>query len=223
MPLATPSRGIEELVDETSGREVVEAPPVVDRFVELREKYEQFLVGDAVEWILENIHDVLLPSDINLFLQQTREYEDNSGYHLHTGDFISKLIHNSYDAGHSDFELDVRSLKPIDSLSFGVSWTKERMVKVIITGQVGRWFGYGAQYSTFTLGETGDRCGALAYNSTFTIGKAGVLCGHDARHSIFKTHSKSQYERFKSSIEQKIGNTIYLLSSDGSILNGGPW
>ena len=296
MSLTTPSGGIEELVDETSGKEIVLTPPLVDRFADLTKKYEQSLgLGAREVWARNYVHDVLLPSNINLFLQQTREYEHHPKYQIHTGYFISQLIQNSYNAENNDFELDMNSLKVMNNVVSNVSGTKERMVRVVITGEigdecgyqvqhstltiekVGRGFGQNAQSSIFTIGEAGDRCGAWAKHSTFTIGKAGGDCGHfatrstftieeagyicgqgahrstftigeagyrcgylaehstfiiekagdlcgrEAKNSTFKTHNPLQYEQFKEFAPQDTGNTIYLLSRNGSMLKGGEW
>ena len=184
MPLATPSGGIEELVDETSGREVVLTPQLVDRFEELTKKYEYFLVVDEEEWSMNNVQDILLPCDINLFLQTTRCYENHINYHL-TGFFISQLLQNSYKAGNNEFELDMASLNIIHNLASDLSGTEERMIRVVITGEAGDLCGYKAQYSTFTVEKAGDWCGEHAEHSIFTIGKVGNWCGSKAQHSTF--------------------------------------
>ena len=242
MPLATPSTGLEELVDVNSGKEIVATHPVVDQFAVLRGKYEPFLdFGDRREWLKNKIQEVLLPPNINLFLQQTREYEDHPNYQSFTGLFISQLIQNSYNAGNNNFELDVNTLKPVDNLAREVSGTKERMVRVVIKGEVGDLCGYQAQHvtftiekagdwcgnsvrhSTFTIKEAGKYCGQYSQHSTFTIEEAGNGCGFAAKNSTFKTHDSLQYERFKKSVSQDRSNELYLLAVDGSILNGGKW
>ena len=207
MSLTTPSGGIEELVDATSGKEIVVTSLLIDQFAELAKKYKKYLIiqNDLEQWVKDHVKEVLLPSDINLFLQQTREYENHESYEWNTGFFISQLIQNSHHAENTNFELDVNALKPIDNLASYVSGTEERMVKVIITGQAGHWCGCSAQYSTFTIERAGDGC------------------GFRAQHSTFNTHNPLQYERFKKPVLQYNGNTLYLLSSDGSILKGGPW
>ena len=260
MALATPSGELEELVDESSGKEIVATPVVVDRFEDLMKKYEQGLDFGAREvWTKNNVHDVFLPSDINLFLQQTREYEDHVNYSENTGFFISQLIQNSYTAGHTDFELDVNSLKPIDYFTSNISGTKERRASIVIKGETGdacgsnahhstfiikkagHWCGWESKYSTFTIEKAGHKCGIHAENSTFTIGEAGDQCGYgvkhstftiegaeywcgsEAHHSTFKTHNPEQYEKFKVYISQNKENKLYLLSPNGSILQGGSW
>ena len=188
MPLAQPSGGIEELVDADSGREIVVAPAVVNRFAELRKKYEEFLILTGTEWkewLGNHVPEVVLPCDISLFLQSTHDYENHTNYQKHTGLFISQLIKNSYNAGNSDFELDMNALKPIHYLAIEVSGTKEQMVRVVITGEVGSQCGWNAQHSTFTIEKAGYLCGKFAQHSTFTIEKVANGCGWLARHSIF--------------------------------------
>ena len=238
MPLAKSSRGIEELVDENSGKEVVATPVVVNRFEDLMKEYEQYF-NDT--FLRQNVEEVLLPCDLNLFLQQTRNYENNPHYQTNTGLFISQLIQNSYDAGNNEFVLDVHFLKPINFLAYNVSGTEERKVRAVVKGEVGNFCMKNAQHSIFTIGTAGNWCGEDATYSTFTIEKAGVRCGRRAQHSIFtieetgdwcgehahhsnfKTHNQQQYEQFKEYVSRSQDNTLYLLSSTGSILKGGPW
>ena len=184
------SVGLEELVDADSGREVVVAPAVVNRFADLTKKYEPFLVipletYNWENWLRNHVQEILLPHDINLFLQQTRDYENNADYNHNTGQFISQLLQNSYHAGNSDFELDMNLLKPINYFASRLSGTEERMVRVVIKGEVGDRCGRNAQYSAFTIGEAGKYCGFLAENSTFTVQEAGYRCGSNAQYSTF--------------------------------------
>ena len=226
MGLVGPSGDISELVDETSGKEIVIAPVVVDQFQDLRKKYEQFLILTGTEWkewLRNNVKEVVLPCDINLFLKSTSEFENHASYGSDTGHFISQLIQNSYKAGNNEFELDVNSLKTMDSLASNISGTEERMVRVVVTGETGTFCGWKATYSTFTVEKAGNCYGYGSKHSTFTIEKAGKVCGFGAYYSTFKTHNPNQYERFKEYTSQNSGNKLYLLSPDGSILKGGPW
>ena len=186
MSLAKPSTGLEELVDATSGREIVEAPVVVNRFQSLTKKYELLL---SMEWrnelLREYVTEVLSPCDINIFLQQTRDYEDHTNYRRNTGLFISQLISNSHYAGNNEFELDMNSLKPINGLVSNVSGTEKRMVRVVITGEVGYQCGQSTQHSALTIREAGDWCGRLAKQCTFTTKEVGNNCGINAQHSTF--------------------------------------
>ena len=188
MALAQPSGGLEELVDVNSGRELVATPVLVDKYADLKKKYELFLgLGGFVEgkWEKNRVQTVLLPSHINVFLQQTREYENHKNYGWNTGHFISQLIQNSYNTGNNDFELDVNLLKPIDYLASNISGTKERMVRIIVKGDVGNLCGYNVQYSTFTIKKAGEGCGLGTQHSTFTIGEAGNNCGGGVQYSTF--------------------------------------
>ena len=241
MPLAQPSGGLEELVDETSGKEIVATPVVINRFEELTKKYEQYLnEADANQTTLQ-IPSVLTPTECNTFLQSTNNYENHARYQGRTGLFVSKLIQCSYDAGYNDFKLDMNTLKSVDYLAYEISGTKKRMLKVVIKGEVeyncgygakhstltiekaGDGCGHGAQYSTFIIEEVGDACGYGVQYSTFTIGKAEGWCGIGAEHSIFKTYNREQYRQFKKFVDRRSANSVYLLSPNGSILKGGKW
>ena len=225
MPLATPSGGLEELVDASSGRDVMFIPPVVDRFEDLTKKYEHFLVDKYVsqEWLKDNVTEALLPSDINLFLQSNHEYENDASYNYDTGFFISQLIQNSYTAGNNDFEFDMSLLKPVNFIASHIFGMKKQMIRVVIAGEVGNECGYGAGYSTYTIQKASNRCGQFAEHSTFTIEEVGDECGWGSKHSTFQTHNSEQYDKFQGSVSPSEGNTIYLLAPDGSILKGGKW
>ena len=225
MPLTKSSEGLEELVDESSGKEIVIAPVIVDRLDSLMKKYEQFLgLGYGGRGLVQkHMQDVVLPCDINIFLQSTLHYETHENYEQNTGLFISQLIKNSYEAGNNGFELDMNSLKPINFLVSEVYGTKERMVIVVVKGEAGNYCGCSSQYSTFTIEKAGYGCGHSAQHSTFTVEEAGYLCWYGARNSTFNTHNPEQYERFKKSVHPSKDNKLYLLSPNGSILEGGAW
>ena len=174
MPLATPSGGIEELVDENSGKEIVTVPPVVSRFTDLTKMYEDFLHSEFGEE-LENVVDVLTPFDINEFLQSTVSFEDLDGYASSTGWFVSCLMRNSYAAGHSQFTLDLRAIKPINSLGVSIKATESKKVYVTV------------------LGEAGDNCGSSCKNAVFNVDVVGTYLGNKAHNSLFVVTSANEY------------------------------
>ena len=188
MPLTTLSGGLEELIDESSGREIVTTPVVINRFEELTKKYEKFLGIEYARrvWAQGHVQDVVLPGDISLFLQSTHEFENHTNYNDNTGPFISQLIQNSYNAGNNDFEFGMNLSKQVDYFASSVSGAKERTVRVVITGEVGNCCESRVQHSTFTIEKVGNQCGQYAEHSIFTIGKAGNACGFNAKHSTFR-------------------------------------
>ena len=219
MPIATPSGGLEELVDETSGKEIVATPAIVDRFADLKKKYEQYLIiqEDLGQWVRNYLKEIVLPCDINLFLQTTQDYEHYPNYQKYTGIFISQLIQNSYDAGNSDFELDMNLLKPINYLASRLSGTEERMVRVVIKGEIGSWCGIRTRYSIFTIEKASDYCGYEAQHSIFTIEKAGKSCGKDTIYSIFKSTDKELIKDILKNIARFKNNKVYHIQPDGTL------
>ena len=229
MSLATPSAGLEELVNETSGREIVATSLLVDKYADLKKKYDYFFDdnNDMEKWSKEYVQEILLPCDINTFLQTTRYCEEHTDYSF-TGFFISQLIKNSYNAGNNDFKIDVNDLRLVDFLAYEISGTEEQKVRVAIKGRAWDWCGQyaqnctfiiekagdecgqSAQYSTFTIGEAENWCGKYAKNSTFIIEKAGHECGSKAQHSTFTIEKAgnwcgqdAQYSTFKTNNQQQ--------------------
>ena len=186
MPLTTPMK-LEELVDETSGKEIVATPVVVDKFAMLREKYAILMNEpdyNVRQELLLDMNDVFTPFDINSFLQTTSEFEGYKGYLYLTGSFITKLVQVSYNAGYNQFVLDVNNLRPIGGIGFKLKGTSDQKVEVTIKGTSG----YGASFienAIFTADEVGDRFGSNSTNSMFTALVAGNECAQEMKNSQF--------------------------------------
>ena len=171
-------KGIEGLFEGfTAGKPEEEKPIEVaeGRFQELREKYEKFLDAKITPWNdmddeRRKITDLLMPEDINKFLQITIQYEQHRQYCWRTGYFISRLVQNSYTAGHNEFILDTTALKEIDYLGSRLEGTKERPIELTIKGNAGSNFGFWSKDATFNIiGNARDYCGWGVENSTFKI------------------------------------------------------
>ncbi len=84
----------------------------------------------------DDIVDVLTPEQINRFLQMTVQCERYEQYAELTGSFVSRLLQNSYNAGHNNFTLDTRKICPIFGLGSFVYGTPERPLILNITGNL---------------------------------------------------------------------------------------
>ncbi len=131
---------------------------------------------------------VLRPEDIGIFLQFLTRFEERNDYNPEfAGKLVSRLIQNSYEAGHNNFLLNTstltRRLKKLGS----VSGTKERPLILQVTGESGAEFGWSAKFANFKIiGNTDGGSGMYAKNSAFHIeGTAGALLGANATDSTF--------------------------------------
>ena len=188
MPLAKPSSGIEELVDETSGKEIIVTPPLINRFEELTKKYEDMVLPTTdLENKMSDFKYILNPTDINLFLQSTTQYEHrvNQGrYEVITGSFVSRLIQCSYNEGYNGFTLDLTNLIPM-GVGRKLKGTQERPLEMNITGKAGDFCGSQVEYGNFIIKEAANWCGMHSKHSRFEIKKSGFQCGVNSQNSIF--------------------------------------
>ena len=190
MPLAKPSRGIEELVDVNSGREIIATPVVVDRFEDLMKKYDAFLsipitFQETIREYMSTVNDVLTPSEIDSFLHHTTLREEHGRYTELTGYFVSRLIQCSYDTGNRVFYVDTHSLKLFHDMGARVVGNIDRKLELTIHGEIGDMCGENTQNANIVVGTTGNFLGSHAYNSTFKGRTAGDKCGFKTKNCTF--------------------------------------
>ncbi|MFH1065430.1 MAG: hypothetical protein V1734_02915 [Nanoarchaeota archaeon] len=142
---------------------------------------------------------ILTPEQINIFLQATNARHNSQNYSFNTGLLISKLMQDSYNAGHSEFRLDTVSLdKQADNIGYGISGTGKRPIQIIITGTagislcthakhvtvyakaIGDWCGMNAQDITVIAEKVGFGCGDHSLCTTVYADKVGIYCGFDS-------------------------------------------
>ena len=156
----------------------------------LLKKYEEVLELDYLEFAeaVNSIDQILEPEEINAFLQATIVFEDSKDYILNTGEFISKLIQNSYDKGYNNFILNTKSLIEIHSIGDKLEGAEKKPIEVTIEGNTKNLCGYRSKNAIFNIkGNTGEWCGEESKNSIFNIeGNAGGNCGKYSTNSTFK-------------------------------------
>ena len=177
-------------------------------------RYEEAVLGDS-DNVLEvvsslrrhNIKDVLMPEELNEFLQATKRFAEHDHYNI-TGLFMSQLIQNSYDAGNTEFTLDVKDRPMIHALGQNLRGTPTRPLVLNIDGAAGHLcardscyveinvsgdaesdFGAYVRCSALNVGgEPGPFLGVGARNSTFTVGKYETAAPIvDAINCIYRT------------------------------------
>lgn len=195
MALTRVTSGLSDLVDETSGKEIIVVPTHVDQFTSIRTKYEPFLNMGFKEQhtFASSVTEVFSPVDINLFLQSTSQYEGHGNYTMATGRFISLLIQNSFNSGHNNFVLDVQNLKPLDCLGSELVGYKKNQLRLTTIGDVGCDCGMLVNHVQLTFPSVLDRCGKYANHSQFIIGTARDACGVEADNSHFTINTVEDF------------------------------
>ncbi|MFH1637760.1 MAG: hypothetical protein ABIB71_05030 [Candidatus Woesearchaeota archaeon] len=158
-------------------------------FEELIRKYEEILTiaGFARhEKVVSKITSVLMPEQINNFLQATINYEKHKNYNSNTGLFITKLIQNSHNAGNNNFTLNTKALsKDIDKIAFDLKGRRGNLLEIIVDGNAGEWCGFKAKNigKLHITGNAGGGCSSFAKNikAIYVGGDAGEYCGSDAK------------------------------------------
>ncbi len=145
----------------------------------------------------EELGDVLTPEEIDKFLQLTALHEDDERHQEATCYFLSRLIQNSYEAGHNGFTLNSRTLTK--RLGCGIAFLKGKMrnpIKITINGDV-EAIGREVRYVDFDIRGNCVELGPYPYStfaydadySTFHI--HGNIAGFiGARKSTFYLHGK---------------------------------
>lgn len=119
------------------------------------------------------------------------------------GKYLSKMIQNSHNEGHNDFELNTGDYL-IDWLGYKLSGTINHIgdkdphietIRLTINSNVGDWCGYGTGFSKFSIkGNVGDCCGEKVLKSQFSIkGNVAKMCGLGAEKSKFSINGNAGF------------------------------
>ena len=162
-------------------------------FGELFREYEKY-IGEKgkTQKNLEEITGVLTPEDINEFLQITRRFGEYQEYSERTGEFITKLIQNSYDAGNNNFELNTKKLNRFFDLNM-------KVLNMLIGGLGRNLQGHPERILSLQIdGDVGDECG---FGTAFCT---------------FKTPNSRTLNALLEQVPLSKGNKIYYINPDGS-------
>lgn len=185
-------KGIDDLVrGYTPNKLDVESTVTGTAFGSLYEKYAAWLNVhfediEMMGTFLDTVIEVLTPPQINAFLQGTIKYEEHERYHVHTGDFISRLIKNAYDVGYNDFTLDMPH--PIEEIAVDLHGTAAKPLNITINGDVGMCCGEVSEYLSLTLygNAKEESCFNNVKNSSIIIyGSLGMEFGVEAKNCTF--------------------------------------
>ncbi len=160
-----------------------------DKFGELLEKYREFSKG-TLEFA--KITEVLTPEDLNLFLQmipfvsgESIEDRDTSNF------FTSKLLNNSYNAGHNNFVLDFTN-QGLSGCGHRLFASKENPLKLMVYGHTIA-SGQNAENVHFEFnGNDTGWCGYQSVDSKYRImGNVGYLLGGYSTNCYFLVKGNS--------------------------------
>ena len=187
-------KGIDDLFRGFDAEKPEEEKPIevvgADRFKALTAAYERLLEVETIpeaDEEMEKMTLVLTPNDINAFLQTIFRYEQNIKYSWRTGELISKLIQNSYNAGYNDFNLSTVNLKKIHDVGIELKGRKEQPIRITVIGNTGDHCGIRSKNLIYHIqGNTGDNYGHRSEDSIFTVqGNTSNTCGWGAKNSTF--------------------------------------
>lgn len=213
-------------VDPFSGREKGKSPELVDQIEAMSDPLVEHVfeihggldhdasIDDQIICVSQLKMDVLTPTQIEGVLQKIiRSGRERYG----VSPFLSRLIQDSYDAGHNGFVLTTYDTQ-IEFLGQDLTGSSERKIEVNVKGNVGdflgdysahcvfavegsvkNWCGYHSGHNVFTIeGNAGNSCGCLSEYSTFIIeGNIGSSCGEDSRYGRYASSNPLTYEKMK--------------------------
>ncbi len=175
----TRKRGIDHLVSGYSPgkvegeKEVEENPDIAAAFAQYK---EMLRVSDIARGDLIKELDIILnPRQVEAFVLRT-----SPDHHLpnffYSGEFFSKLIQNSYEAGYNDFNFDTQN-RIIHYLPYNCQGSKERPLSLTIHGELGIGFADNVEHLNIALhGTLGyKRFARYAFHCTFKTSNMEAL------------------------------------------------
>ncbi len=191
-------KGIDTLVSGYSPRKVEEGGEIQvvgeTIFKDLLEDYRQFgdpsqrekFIGKSGFVVTDHITKVLSPSEIHKFLLLSTTVPSEDLF----GEFIGRLIQNSYDAGYNDFTFDIRSHEAV--LGCHLKGTQENPVRLKVLGDLAARSLSGCKYVNVNHeGNLGDLSLIGTWYSTFHFnGSIGKESGIDVSNCTFYTTNR---------------------------------
>ncbi|MBU0470871.1 MAG: hypothetical protein KKA62_02935 [Nanoarchaeota archaeon] len=197
-----------------------------NRFNEALERYKKSL---AVKKPLLEERLVLTPSEINLLLQASQEFQNRPEYVNITNIFITRLIQTSFEKGYNHFFLNLKNMNAPYCFASTLNGTRDRFLTIEVEGDIGPYGASNIQYVEFTLrgnaeanygnkakqscfyiyGDTERDCTSFIDDCIVVIHGSAESIGRESRNSIFKTNFKSNISKMKKDLP--LGNDIYLI------------
>jgi len=148
----------------------------------MMEQYRTFPNKDILDELNSMKYEILEPTQIDLLLQQIIQTKTKCAPESPaTGWFLSKIIQNSYNAGHNNFTLTTKESR-IQFLGNELEGTIENPIQIAIQGSAGAGLGSESRNCRYNVqGNTGVHCGDRSKNCTYNIkGTTGKGCGWES-------------------------------------------
>jgi hypothetical protein len=211
-------------VAKASVDELVQA--AYEEFKEIAKNYSPGLIRCEYYSELIRTKTVLEPMQIDDLLEIIKS---NSGLLdlklglVCAGEYISRLIQISFNAGRNGFTLHTGNDIRVDDLGACLRGSRKRYLELQVYGDAGDFAGGSSRYLKMQIyGDTLLFTGVGADHSEFYIcGKAGNHCGYRSTDSQYSVSDAAMYESLVSSIRRRpifSNNTIRLLDDDGNEL-----
>ena len=195
-----------------------------------------YLGATGVETYETTVDFVLSPEEINEFLQKAMDFNfEQSRYSEITGMYVTKLIQNSFNAGHSRSRFHLSMPMELDCIGFGLKGSLQQNVIVDVDYSLGSSCFTGSERcSAFIVGSVKDNFARCAKNSVFEVkGNTGyatagystgcmyyfygdIKSGFDcAKGNEFKAYSEQALKTFKKYVPS--GNLIWHVKNNDSV------
>jgi formylmethanofuran dehydrogenase subunit C len=162
-----------------------------------------FLDYDVLSAVNSDIETVVLPSQINEFVQNGKIFSEHENYSNIFGIYISKLVKNSYDDGNNDFVLDLENVPLFDHLFLCLKGRGTKNdIDIIVNGNVGSNFAKSSMFLQVTL--NGDADDSFGFNSNYLTAhiKGNVK-------DYFGIVSNHMHALIEGNVGDKLGNSFY--------------
>ncbi len=163
--------------------------------------------------------EALPPTEIDRFLQHASKMKELENYNELVGPFISRVVQNSYYAGHNNFHFETDILANALRTFADLKGYEDNPLKVNLKGDVGDAF---CPFTDCIECVVDGNIGSWAYNNAKhgrleLHGNAAEGLGFEAQHTTFEVHGNIEYACFNSTKDSLItlhGSTGLICASD---------
>lgn len=119
---------------ESTGRMTCVSNPLMDEVLAL---YNKHLNDDSSLFVSLDFEQVLSPEEIRHFLKITKSYSNFRDYNPRTGEFVSRLVQNSYGSGNNHFSFNLEGFEKIKFLFSKLFADYKNPIKIYVKGDCG--------------------------------------------------------------------------------------
>ncbi len=179
--LAKKGKGIERLIElltpavieETKQTSAPQHPltPLLEKYAQIAQQcataaknvWPPNVINSVYGFIHDQVNEILIPSDIDLFLQASLPYADHQYYHHTMGFFINQLLLNAIREGYTSFTLHTQNCGPLNFVGQYLHGSAEWRIQLAVKGDLGIECGTWMEYVDVDVSGTVNS--SLANNS----------------------------------------------------------